>query len=66
MVLYIIFYGFETKSNVAQNTKVLAFLFTEEHQFAAKTNWNSVFLGREANIPDPLHIIVLYINFYGS
>jgi hypothetical protein len=30
-----------------------------------KTDGNSVFLGRETHIPDPLLIMVLYINLYG-
>jgi hypothetical protein len=44
---------------------VLAFGSTEKLQFVAKTDGNSVFLGREAHIPDRLYIMVLYIGFYG-
>jgi len=50
---------------LAQNPKVLAFGFTEKRQFVAKTDRNSVFLGRDIHIPDRLYIMVLYINFYG-
>jgi hypothetical protein len=31
----------------------------------AKTNRNSIFLGRKAYFPDWLYIMVLYINYYG-
>jgi hypothetical protein len=44
---------------------VLAFGFTEKHHFMVKTDRNSVFLGREPHISDRLHIIALYIIFYG-
>jgi hypothetical protein len=43
---------------------VLAFSFIKKHQFAIKTNRNSLFLGRETHILDQLYIIVLYISFY--
>jgi hypothetical protein len=50
---------------LAQNPKVLAFGFTEKCQFVTKTNINSVFVGREAHIPDRLYIMVIYLKFYG-
>jgi hypothetical protein len=43
---------------------VLAYDFTENHQFATKTERTSVFLGREPHIPDRLYIMVLYMSFY--
>jgi hypothetical protein len=30
-----------------------------------KTDRNSVFIGREAHIPDRLYIMVMYLKFYG-
>jgi hypothetical protein len=65
MVLYIIFTGFKNLQILGQNPKVLAFGFTEKRQFVAKTDQNSVFLGRDPRIPDRLYIMVLYIRFYG-
>jgi hypothetical protein len=61
---YISFYEFFFQIS-AQNIKELAFGFTEKHQFSAKTDRNSVFLGREAQILDRLHKMILYIIFYG-
>jgi hypothetical protein len=55
--------GFKKFQISAQNPKVLAFGFTKKRQFVAETDRNSVFLGREAHIPDWLYIMVLYINF---
>jgi hypothetical protein len=37
--------GFKIISIFVQNLKVLAYGFTEDHQFAAKIDQNSVFLG---------------------
>jgi hypothetical protein len=37
---------------LSQNQKALAFVFTEKHQFAAKTDRNFVFLGRKTQITD--------------
>jgi hypothetical protein len=50
---------------LAQNTKVLVFDFTEKHQFVAQTDRNSVFFGRKTQITDRLHIMIMYISFYG-
>jgi hypothetical protein len=47
----------------AQNPKGLAFSFNKKRQSAAKTDWNSVFLGRKVHISDRLRIIVPYISF---
>jgi hypothetical protein len=44
---------------------VLAYGFTVNRQFAAKTDQNSVFLGCDPRIPDPLYIKVLYLCFDG-
>jgi hypothetical protein len=44
---------------------MLAFDFMEKLQFVAKTDWNSIFLGCEYQIPDQLYIMVIYIHFYG-
>ena len=44
---------------------MLAYGFTENHQFGAKTNRNSVFLGHYPHIVDQLSIMVSYMNFYG-
>jgi hypothetical protein len=38
MVMYISFYGFQKNEILAQNAKVLAFGFSENHEFAAKTD----------------------------
>jgi hypothetical protein len=43
---------------------VLAFGFTEKRQFAAKTDRNSVFLDRKADILDRLHIVIPFVSFY--
>jgi hypothetical protein len=43
---------------------LLVFCFIGKRQFAAKTDRNSVFLGREAHIPNWLYIMVLYNFFY--
>jgi hypothetical protein len=56
--------SFKKFQNSAQNPKLLAFGFTEKHQFAAKPDRNIIFLGREAYNPDQLYILVLYIDFY--
>jgi hypothetical protein len=56
--------GFKKFQNSAQNPKLLAFGFTEKHQFAAKPDRNIIFLGREAYNLDQLYILVLYIDFY--
>jgi hypothetical protein len=50
---------------LAQNLKVFAFGFTETCQFVTKTDKNSIFFGRKAQILDQIHIVVSYISFYG-
>jgi hypothetical protein len=57
--------GFENFHIFAQNRKVLAYCFTENCQFGAKTDRNSVFLGRDRRIANQLSIMVPYFNFYG-
>jgi hypothetical protein len=44
---------------------VLAYGFTINRQFAAKTDRNSIFLGCDPHIPDRLYIMVLYLSFHG-
>jgi hypothetical protein len=57
--------GFEKFHIFAQNPKVLAYSFTENCQFGAKTDQNSVFLCRDPRIVNWLSITVPYFNFYG-
>jgi hypothetical protein len=57
--------GFEKIHIFAQNPWVLACGFTENCQFGAKTDRNSVFLGRDTRIANRLSITVPYFNFYG-
>jgi hypothetical protein len=56
--------GFQKFQILDQNPKVLSFGFTEKHDFAAKTDWNSVFLGHKSQILDRLHVMVMHISFY--
>jgi hypothetical protein len=42
--------GFKKIQIFCSNALVLAYVFTEDRQFAAKTNQNSVFLGRDSHI----------------
>jgi hypothetical protein len=65
MVLYTGFYRFENFQILSQNPNGLASDFTEKWQFMVETDPNSVFLDRKAQILDWLHIMVLYLNFYG-
>jgi hypothetical protein len=44
---------------------VLTYGFTENCQFGAKTDWNSVFLDRDPRIANRLSITVPHFNFYG-
>jgi hypothetical protein len=62
MVKYISFKKFQIST---QNPKGLAFGFTEKRQFTIKTYRNFIFLDRKAQIMDQLHIMVMYISFYG-
>ena len=58
--------SFEKKIHIfAQNPKVLAFGFTENCQFGAKTDRNSVFPGRDPRNANWLSITVPHFNFYG-
>jgi hypothetical protein len=41
----------------------LAYGFSENRQFAAKTDRNSIFLSRDPHISDRLYIMVLYMSF---
>jgi hypothetical protein len=59
MVPYMGFYWFSKFS-----LKIHAYGFTENRQFAAKTDQNSEFLGRDPNIPNRLYIMVSYMSFY--
>jgi hypothetical protein len=44
--------GFKKIQNFAQNSYELAYGFTENSQFVAKMDRNSVFLGCDSHIPD--------------
>ena len=57
--------GFEKFNIFARNPKVLAYGFTENCQFGAKTDRNSVFLIRDPRIANWISIMVPYFNFYG-
>jgi hypothetical protein len=39
--------------------------FSENNHSMAKTNWKSVFLGRDPHIMDRLYLMVPYMSFYG-
>jgi hypothetical protein len=56
---------FKNSQTFTQKTSVLRYGFTVNHQFAAKTDRNSVFFGRDPYITDRLSITVLYMNFNG-
>jgi hypothetical protein len=56
--------GFEKIHIFAQNPNVLV-NFTENCQFRAKTDRNSIFLDRDPRIANRLSITVPYFNFYG-
>jgi hypothetical protein len=60
MVMYIIFMHFKYIQILSQNPNVLVFGFTVKHQFVAKIERNSIFLGHEVHIPDHLYIMVMY------
>jgi hypothetical protein len=47
-----------------QNPYLLAYGFNKNHHFAAKTDRNYVFLGRDPHILDRLYIMVSYMSFY--
>jgi hypothetical protein len=56
--------GFENYQIFAQNLKVLAYGFSENHYFAIKTDRNSVFYGRDPHISDRFYTMVMYMSFY--
>jgi hypothetical protein len=64
-VSYMSFMSFEKNQIFAQNSLVLAYSFTENHQLGAKIDRNSVFLCRDPHITDRLYITVSYMSFYG-
>jgi hypothetical protein len=64
MVPYMSFYSFSKKIKFLLKILVLAY-GTENLQFAAKTDRNSIFIGRDTHILDRLYIIILYMSFYG-
>jgi hypothetical protein len=64
MVMNINFYRFLKNSNFDSKSKGVSLQFYRKMLFYDKTDRNSVFLYREAHIPDRLYIMVLYINFY--
>jgi hypothetical protein len=49
----------------AQNPNGLFFAINEKRLFVVKIDRKSLFLGRKIHILDWLHIMVLYISFYG-
>jgi hypothetical protein len=56
--------GFEKIHIFARNPWVLAYGFTENCQFGAKIDRNSVFLGRDPRIANRLSITVPSMNLY--
>jgi hypothetical protein len=66
MVLYISFYRYNFFFQIlAEKSNVLAFGFIKKRKFKAKTDRDSVFLGRDPQILDRLYLMVMYISFYG-
>jgi hypothetical protein len=65
MVPYFNFYGFWKFSHFCSKSKCVSLRFYRNCQFGAKTNRNSVFLGRDPRIANRLSITVPYFNFYG-
>jgi hypothetical protein len=63
-VPYFHFYGFWKISHFCSKYKGVAYGFTENCQFRAKTDRNTVFLGRDPRIVNPLSIKVMFFNFY--
>jgi hypothetical protein len=57
-------YVFKEIHIFGQNPTVLAYDITENCQFGAKTDRNSIFLGRDPRIASRLSITILYFNFY--
>jgi hypothetical protein len=63
-VPYMNFYRFWKSSNFHSKSKGVSLRFTENRQFRAKTDRNSVFLGRCPHIVNRLYIMVPYMSFY--
>jgi hypothetical protein len=61
---YMNLYVFKKIHIFDQNPRVLAYGFTENCQFGAKIDRNSVFLGRDPRIANRLSIMVPYFYFY--
>jgi hypothetical protein len=55
---------FKKNQNFIQNPLLLAYGFTENHLFGAKTDRHSVFLGCDPHIADWLYVTVTYMSFY--
>jgi hypothetical protein len=64
-VPYFSFYGFWKISHFCSKSKGVAYGFTDNCEFGAKTDRNSVFLSRDPYIANRLSITVPYFNFYG-
>jgi hypothetical protein len=64
MVPYMSFYRFLKNSNFHSKYVGVSINYTENRQFRAKTNRNSVFLGCDSHIIDWLYITIPYMNFY--
>jgi hypothetical protein len=64
-VPYIYFYRFWKFSHFCSKSKGVSLRFYRNCQFGAKTDWNSVFLGRDPCIANRLSITVPYFNFCG-
>jgi hypothetical protein len=64
-VPYFNFYGFWKIPHFCSKSKGVAYGISENCQFRAKTDRNSVFLGRDPRIANLLSITVPYFNFYG-
>jgi hypothetical protein len=57
--------GFEKTQIFNENPFGLANDYTENCQFGAKTDRNSVFLDRDIHITNRLFVTAPYMNFYG-
>jgi hypothetical protein len=65
MVPYKSFIDFQKNQIFAQNPMILAYGFTENSQFTAKTDRNFIFLGRDPHITNLQYLMVQYMSFYG-
>jgi hypothetical protein len=57
--------GFEKENQFFYQNPQSAFDFIKKRQFVVNTDQNSVFLRREAHIPNLLYIKVIYVSFMG-